>query len=91
MTSRRTRLLLLAITAVLFAMQANLTLHKVTFGGDAGYRIAHADSIVVAIGQRTWLPALQAHIWALHRADAPLWAYRLIGPFYFAIAVFALG
>jgi hypothetical protein len=91
LSPRRTHIILFAFTLVLFAVQANYAPSNPDFGGDAGVRMIHSDSIGVRLGNRVWLPVLQSHIWALHHLGLPLWTYRLVPPIYFAIAVFALG
>lgn len=46
----------------LFLLKAAASISYPFFGGDAGHRMNNLDDLVVRLGNRRWLPGLQAQV-----------------------------
>lgn len=53
------------------------------FPGDSGHRLNLAQTLIIHVGNRIWLPLLQIHIYLLYFLKPPLFVYKLIPFFYF--------
>jgi hypothetical protein len=85
------RLPIIALALALFAIRLITAVRDPFFEGDGGQRLHLAHLPVAGVGNRIWLPFLQAHIWALYRLHLPYYTFKIIPCFYFFIAVVFLG
>ncbi|MBU2102941.1 MAG: hypothetical protein KKF80_06050 [Candidatus Omnitrophica bacterium] len=80
------------ITALaLFLLRVPTILKNPFFVGDSGYRMNFADTIIVILGNRFWLPFLQLHIKFFYQLGLPYWMFKFIPAFYFLLALIFLG
>lgn len=84
-------LCILLLALLVFGFSAWTSVHDPFFSGDAGARMHGARLPVVRIGNRIWLPMLQAHISVLYRLHLPYYAFKVIPSFYLSVAAFFLG
>src|ERR1700735_1743498 len=85
------RLPLLAVAVALFAIRLIPAVRDPFFEGDGGQRLHLAHLPVAGVGNRIWLPFLQAHIWAFYRLHLPYYTFKIIPCFYFFVAMVFLG
>jgi hypothetical protein len=85
------RLPIIAVALALFAIRLITAVRDPFFEGDGGQRLHLAHLPVAGVGNRIWLPFLQAQIWALYRLHLPYYTFKIIPCFYFFIAVVFLG
>src|ERR1700726_4526311 len=79
------------LAAVIFGIRLTEAIHDPFFTGDAGHRLHLARLPIVRIGNRTWLPMLQVHIWAFYLLRLPYYAFKIIPCFYCFVALLFLG
>lgn len=71
--------------------KAWLAVDEPLLGTDAGFRVFNAHVPVIKIGNRVWLPFLQAHIWLYRFLGLPFTGLKLISVFYVTLGAMCLG
>lgn len=71
--------------------KAWLIVDEPLLGTDAGFRVFNAHVPVIKIGNRVWLPFLQAQIWLYRLSDLPFAGLKLISVFYLMLGTMCLG
>lgn len=60
------------------------------FPGDSGFRLLHANHVVLLGGSSVWLPFLQLHVFLLYLLKSPVFLYKFIPIFYFLLVLFMI-
>lgn len=82
---------IILLALALFLWKASIATRQPFFTGDAGHRMNNAHRVLARLGNRVWLPYLQAHVWTFYRLRLPYESYQVIPCFYFFLAVLMLG
>jgi hypothetical protein len=80
-----------ALAIIFAAIRVPAVLCDPFFPGDSGLRMANAGRMLITVGNRTWLPFLQAHIFLLYKLTTPYYLFKFIPLFYFFLALIFLG
>ena len=83
--------ILVAAAATLLFLKVPFAVENPFFEGDSGVRLENAEKFIVAMGNRVWLPFLQAHIWFLYNLKTPYYFFNLIPCLYFFLALLFIG
>jgi hypothetical protein len=74
-----------------FLARLPLALDNPFFIGDSGFRMDHANELIVRSGKRFWLPYLQLHIWIAYKLGLPYTVFKVIPCVYFLATLYLLG